>query len=199
MKTIELLLLDTVDNLGIVGEVVKVKPGYARNYLLPRGLAAPPTPGAVQKLAERRAEVKAELKAQQDERRALIERLAGYELTLMCSANEQGVLYAGISQHDIAEALRAEQFDIDDRFIRIGDQIKRLDSYDVPIVINQELRTEIKLWIVSDKPAEKLVDAVLDEEDAGAGLDESGTSEDSTPDGGADSEAEDATTHSENA
>ncbi len=92
MKTIELLLLDTVDNLGIVGEVVKVKPGYARNYLLPRGLAAPPTPGAVQKLAERRAEVKAELKAQQDERRALIERLAGYELTLMCSANEQGVL-----------------------------------------------------------------------------------------------------------
>jgi large subunit ribosomal protein L9 len=166
MKTIELLLLDTVGNLGIVGEIVKVKPGYARNYLLPRGLAAPPTPGAVQKLSKRRAEVKAELKTQHDERRALIERLAGYELTLMRSANEQGVLYAGISQHDIAEALRAEQFDVDDQFIRIGGQIKRLDSYDVPIVIAQELRTEIKLWIVSDKPAEKLVDTVLDEEDA---------------------------------
>lgn len=156
MKTIELLLLDNVDNLGIVGDVVKVKPGYARNYLLPHGLATMPTPGAIEKLAARRAEVEAELKALRAQQVSLMEKLAEVELTMERSANDQGILYGGVSQHDIAEALKAEGYEVEDRFIRIGDQIKRLDSYDIPIVIDKELKIEIKLWIVSDKPAEEL-------------------------------------------
>lgn len=156
MKTIELLLLDNVDNLGIVGDVVKVKPGYARNYLLPHGLATTPTPGAIEKLAARRAEVEAELKALRAQQVSLMEKLAEVELTMERSANDQGILYGGVSQHDIAEALKAEGYEVEDRFIRIGDQIKRLDTYDIPIVIDKELKVEIKLWIVSDKPAEEL-------------------------------------------
>ena len=156
MKTIELLLLENVDNLGIVGDVVKVKPGYARNYLVPHGLATTPTPGAIEKLAARRAEVEAELKALHAQQVSLIEKLAEVELTMERSANEQGILYGGVSQHDIAEALKAEGYEVEDRFIRIGDQIKRLDSYDIPIVIDKELKAEIKLWVVSDKPIEEL-------------------------------------------
>lgn len=152
MKQIELLLLENVDNLGIVGDVVKVKPGYARNFLLPRGLASPPTSGAIKRLAQRRAEVEAEMKKLRADQEQTIEQLADHEITIERSANDQGVLFGGVSQHDIAEALRSEGFGIEDRHVRIGEQIKRLDSYDIPIVIDKELRTQIKLWVVSDRP-----------------------------------------------
>jgi large subunit ribosomal protein L9 len=157
MKTIELLLLDNVANLGIVGDVVKVKPGYARNYLLPFGLGVKPSEAAIKRLASRRAEVAAEMAVLRKEHESLIEKINGIEITLERSANEQGVLYGGVTQHEIAEALRAEGFDmIEDRHIRVGEQMKRLDSYHIPVVLDKELKAEIKLWIVSDKPAEDL-------------------------------------------
>lgn len=154
MKTIELLLLETIENLGIVGDVVKVRPGYARNYLLPRGLAQAPSQGAIDRLAARRSEVEAELKQLAERQKALIAKLEGYELTLERSATEQGVLYGGVTQHEIAQGLREAGFAIEDRYVRLGEQIKRLDSYQVPVVINRELKAEIKLWVVSDKPLE---------------------------------------------
>ena len=156
MKQIELLLLETVDNLGIVGDVVKVKPGYARNYLLPHGLAEAPTQEKIDALAARRAEVEAELKKIRSEQEALIEKLAEVELTLERSANEQGLLFGGVSQHDIAEALQAEGYAVEDRHVRIGEKINRLDTYDIPIQLAKELKCEIKLWVVSDKPQEQL-------------------------------------------
>lgn len=156
-KSIELLLTESVDNLGIVGDVVKVRPGYARNFLLPRALAIKPTPGAIKRLAERRAEVERELKARRAVLEGIFEKLQNHEITLQRSANEQGVLFGGVSQHEIAEALKADGFSVvDDRMVRIGQQIKRLDSYQIPIVLANDLKTEIKLWVVSDKPAEQL-------------------------------------------
>jgi len=154
MKQIELLLLDTVDNLGIVGDVVKVKPGYARNYLVPHGLAEAPTQEKIQELAARRAEVEAEMKKLRGEQEQLIEKLAAVELTLERSANESGLLFGGVSQHDIAEALQAEGFEVEDRHVRIGEKINRLDTYDIPIQLAKDLKCEIKLWVVSDKPME---------------------------------------------
>ncbi len=157
MKTIELLLLDNVASLGIVGDVVKVKPGYARNFLLPFGLATTPSEAAIKRLATRRAEVAAEMAVIRKKHEALIEKINEFELTLERSANEQGVLYGGVTQHEIAQALRDAGFDmIEDRHVRIGDQMKRLDSYQIPVVIDKELKSEIKLWIVSDKPADEL-------------------------------------------
>lgn len=155
MKTIELLLLNTVDNLGIVGDVVHVKPGFARNYLLPHGIAVPPTPEKVKELASRRAEEAARLSKLASEQQAMIEKLDGFELTMERSANETGVLFGGVSQHDITLALQAKGFAVEDRYVRIGDQIKRLDSYDIPVVINKDLKAEIKLWVVSSNPEEQ--------------------------------------------
>jgi large subunit ribosomal protein L9 len=155
VKQIELLLLETIDNLGIVGDVVKVKPGYARNYLLPHGLAEAPTEEKIQELSARRAEVEAELKKLRGEQEALIEKLSDVELTLERSANEQGLLFGGVSQHDIAEALQAEGHAVEDRHVRIGEKINRLDTYDIPIQLAKDLKCEIKLWVVSDKPMEE--------------------------------------------
>lgn len=156
MKTLKLLLTETIDNLGIVGDVVQVRPGFARNFLLPRGYATDPSQGNINRLAARRAEVEKELAEKRAQLEVMLAKLEGHEVTLERSANEQGILYGGISQHDVAEMLRAEGFQIDDRAVRLGDQIKRLDSYTVPLVLAADLKTEIKLWVVSDKPLEEL-------------------------------------------
>ena len=156
MKSIQLLLTENVDNLGIVGDVVKVKPGYARNYLLPMGMATDPTPGNIERLAERRRQVEEEMRKLRQAQELMVGKLEGYELTIQRSANDQGVLFGGVSQHDIAQAMRDEGFEVEDRHIRIGQQIKRLDSYIIPIVIAQDLKTEIKLWVVSDRPTDQL-------------------------------------------
>ncbi|MEM6552435.1 MAG: 50S ribosomal protein L9 [Planctomycetota bacterium] len=158
MKNVELLLVETVENLGIVGDVVKVKSGYARNYLLPFGYATVPSEEKIAELAERRAQVEAELKQKAAAQDAMIQKLDGYELTLERSANDAGILYGGVSQHDIAAALREAEFDVEDRYVRLGQTIRRLDTYEVPVVINKELKTEIKVWVVSDRPMD------LDEE-----------------------------------
>lgn len=156
MKQVELLLTENVDNLGIVGDVVKVRAGYARNFLFPRLLATQPTPGAIKRLASRRVEVEKEMKKLRADREAVFARMEKLEITIMRSSNDQGILYGGVTQHEIAQAIRAEGYPIDDRHVRIGEQIKRLDTYMIPVVLDNDLRTEVKLWVVSDKPREAL-------------------------------------------
>ncbi len=155
-KTVELLLTENVDNLGIVGDVVQVKAGYARNYLLPMGLATQPTPEAMKAIEARRAEVEHELRQLREQQERLIARLENFEITLQRSANEAGQLYGSVTQHDIAVALQEENFAVTERDVRIGTPIKRLDSYDIPIQIADDLKTAIKLWVVSDRPIEEL-------------------------------------------
>jgi len=173
MKTIKLLLTESIEGLGIVGDVVTVKAGYARNYLLPRGFATEPSEGNIQRLAERRAQVEQEMRQKRLDQEGLIEKLQDYELTLERSSNEQGVLYGGVSQHDIAEMLRGEGFAIEDRAVRVGEQISRLDSYSIPIQLATDLKTQIKLWVVSDKPMEQLQsEEESDSAEQGAGQDQ---------------------------
>ena len=154
--TVELLLLENVENLGIVGDIVEVRPGYARNYLLPYGYATEPSPGAIKAVEERRAEVERQMKELRSQREKVIERLEGHEITLQRSANEQGVLFGSVTQGDIVDALGEEGFNISEREVRIGEPIKRLDSYQVPIQLDDDLRTELKVWVVSDKPVSQL-------------------------------------------
>ncbi len=151
-KTAELLLTENVDCLGIVGDVVTVKAGFARNYLLPHGYATIPTDRAKAKLAERRAAVQSELARVRGEMEALIEKIEGHEITIQQSCNDHGFLYGSVSQHDIAEALVEAGFDqITDRHVRLGTAIKRIDSYSIPIQVDQDLKTEVKLWVVADR------------------------------------------------
>ena len=155
-KNIKLLLNENVDNLGIVGDVVGVRPGYARNYLLPHGLATDPSPGNIKRIASRRAEVEKQLRELRAQQEALLAKLEDFELTMQRSANEEGTLFGSVNQHDIATALQEEGFNITDRDVRIGAPIKQLDSYQIPIQLAADLKTTIKLWVVSDKPAEQL-------------------------------------------
>lgn len=166
-KTVDLLLLENVEALGIVGDVVSVKIGYARNYLLPRNLATAPSQQLIEQLAEKRAEAERERAALRERREQDVEKLQGFEITLERACNDQGQLYGSVTQQDIADILNEQGFEIRDRDVRLPHTIKRIDSYDIPIKPEQDLEATIKVWVVSDRelPTDEEAETVeVDEE-----------------------------------
>ena len=153
-RSIELLLTDNVDNLGIVGDVVQVRSGYARNYLLPRGLGMKPSEEAIRNLAQRRVEAEKEMLRQAERRSEMVEKLEAFEVHLERSCNDQGMLYGSVSQKDVADALVAEGFAVKARDVRLAHTIKRLDTYDVLIKFNAELSATVKVWVLPDRELE---------------------------------------------
>src|SRR5437867_10489433 len=104
-KNLKLLLTESVDTLGIVGDVVNVRVGYARNFLLPRNLATTPTEEAIAAVAVKRADAERELAELRKQREVLIKTLEGVELTIKRSCNDLGHLYASVTQQQIAKPL----------------------------------------------------------------------------------------------
>lgn len=150
IKKVELLLTDNVENLGIVGDVVKVRPGYARNFLLPHGLAERPSKKRLDELQERRKQVQAELAAQRKSRETLHAKMVSVEIAVIRSCNDQGMLYGSVSQRDISDALREAGYDVDIRAVRLGQPIKRVGSYPVPIQLDRDLRLEVTFRVDPD-------------------------------------------------
>jgi large subunit ribosomal protein L9 len=153
-RSVKLLLTDNVDNLGIVGDVVNVKLGYARNFLLPRGLATPPSDELLAGLAERRKQAEKEVAALRKDREALISRLEGLEITMARACNDQGQLYGSVSQHDLAEALTDLGFPVKAREVRLPHTIKRLDMHEVTVRFDSDLQSHIKVHVVADRAME---------------------------------------------
>ena len=150
-KSIKLLLTENVDNLGIVGDVVNVKIGYARNYLLPRELATEPNEELLTQLADKRKKAEAELAELRKRREALIGKLEGLEITMERACNDQGHLYGSVTQHDIASGLNELGYAVRPREVRLAHTIKRLDAYDVTVKFDSDLEATIKLHVVPDR------------------------------------------------
>lgn len=155
-RNMQLLLLQNVENLGIVGDLVKVKGGHARNFLLPQGLAEFPTEERIEELKDARAAAQAELERVRGERESLIQRMEELELKLTRSANDLGALYGSVTQRDIGDALEAEGYPVEYRAIRLKSAIKRTGEYHVPIQFERDLKTEITVIVESDRPIEEL-------------------------------------------
>lgn len=151
-KTIQLLLTETVENLGIVGDVVTVRSGYARNFLLPRQLATDPSEEKIKALAERRAEAERDMAQRRQQRAEMIQKLEGFEATIERSCNDQGLLYGSVTQQDVVSLLAEHGYTLTPRDVRLTQTIKRIDSYEVLIKLDQDLESSIKLWVVSDRP-----------------------------------------------
>lgn len=150
-KNIQLLLVENVDNLGIVGDVVTVRLGYARNFLLPFGLATSPSDELLAQLQEKRKKAQAELAALRKQREGMVERLHEHTVTLVRACNDQGVLYGGVTQQDVAKALSDGGFAVSPRDVRLPHAIKRVETYDVLIKFASDLETTIKLVIEADR------------------------------------------------
>lgn len=155
-RPVELLLLRNVENLGIVGDIVKVRPGYARNYLLPHALAEHPTDAKIEALKEARAKAIAELAAQRAQREDTVQKLVGVSIKLIRSCNDQGVLYGSITQRDIADALVAAGYAVDMRAVRLAAPFRRIGSYTCTIQFEKELKADVAIEVAADRALEML-------------------------------------------
>ncbi|MBY0114181.1 MAG: 50S ribosomal protein L9 [Phycisphaerales bacterium] len=149
---VKLLLTDNVEALGIVGDVVNVRIGYARNYLLPRNLATQPSEEKIKALAAKRIEAEKLVAAQRKAREELIGKLQGVEIKLVKPCNDQGILYGAITQQEIAAELNKLGHAVKPRDVRIMQAIKRVDHYDVHIKLDSDLDATIKLHVEADRP-----------------------------------------------
>ncbi|MEO1279619.1 MAG: 50S ribosomal protein L9, partial [Planctomycetota bacterium] len=150
-RDLNLLLVENVDNLGIVGDVVKVKAGYARNFLLPRGLATEPDDELIKKLADRRAEAEKEVATLRANREEMAGKLDGQEITMVRACNDQGVLYGAVTQQDIAKALQTLGFDVKPREVRLPFAMKRIDNYEVLLKFATDLESHIRVFVEPDR------------------------------------------------
>jgi large subunit ribosomal protein L9 len=159
MPNVKLLLKESVKNVGRVGDLVEVSPGYARNYLLPLDLAVHPTPSNVKKVEERRKEVERQEKERRDQQAALIKQLTGVEVTLERRANEQGHLFGSVTATDIAKALQGQGFNIEAADVNLPGKLDRIDTYQVQIKFADDLATDVKVWVAPDPESKAAIDA----------------------------------------
>jgi large subunit ribosomal protein L9 len=153
MAMMEVLLRDDVDNLGARGEVVKVRAGYGRNYLLPQGLAVQATPANVKQIQMQR---KALLKKATEEK-GMAEQQADLlkEVTLEFArkVGEHGLLYGSVTSMDVAEAFAAKGYEIDRKKITLKDPIKETGEYEVPVKLHREVTANVKVVVKSEEEA----------------------------------------------
>lgn len=150
----KLLLRKSVDKLGEIGSVVTVADGYARNYLLPKRLAAHVTPGGLQQIEIEKKKVEAARREENANLLSIAESLRDVACTITARANEDGKLFGSVSAQMIADTLQSDGFAVDESMVALDEPIKRCDVFNVPIAVSQEIKTTIKLWVVSEDNGE---------------------------------------------
>jgi large subunit ribosomal protein L9 len=146
----EVILRETIDNLGRAGQTVKVADGYARNYLLPRKLAYPATAGNLKVIEfERQSLLRKETKQQEDAEK-LKSMLEPVEIVIRRKVGEQNALYGSVTNSDVAEALEKKGFQIEKRKIHMEDHIKALGEYSIPVRLFKDVTANVKLKVEAE-------------------------------------------------
>ena len=144
----QVILRNAVDKLGHPGDIVTVSPGYARNYLLPRGFAFEATEGNRKRIAQE----KSRLEAAENERRMAAENIATklgeVSVTFAARVGEEGKLFGSVTTADIAHQLEAQGYKIEKRQIELNEPIKSLGVYRVGIRLHADVKPEIKVWVI---------------------------------------------------
>lgn len=146
----KLVLRQDIDKLGKRGEVVKVSDGYGRNFLLPKQLALPATPGNLKRVELERRGVEVKHVRERQEAEDLARRLAAVSCTVARKVGENDALYGSVTNADIAAFLEKEGFGLDKRKIVLEEPIKALGIYAVPVRLHPEVTAEIKVWVVKE-------------------------------------------------
>ena len=156
----QVLLREDIDNLGARGEIVRVKAGYARNYLLPRQLAVEATSSNVKQiegeraaLAKREAKERSTAELQADQLRSLA-------LKFERKVGEAGVLYGSVTSMDIAHELKEQGYEIDRRKIALREPIKRFGNYNVPVRLHRDVTVELPVKVLGEGGVEVNVEAL---------------------------------------
>ena len=144
----EIILRQAVENLGKPGDVVTVKNGYARNYLLPHGFAYEATPGNLKRIAAERGRLEAAESERRSSAEDLAKRLEEVQLTFSARVGEEEKLFGSVTTADIAHQLEAQGFDIEKKQIDLHEPIKSLGVYKSPVRLHAEVKPEIKVWVI---------------------------------------------------
>lgn len=144
----EVILRQAVENLGKPGDLVAVKAGYARNYLIPRGFALAANEGNKKRIEQQ----KARLEAAENERRGaaqqLADRLEQVSLTFSARVGEEDKLFGSVTAADIAQQLHAQGFEIEKRQVDLHEPIKSLGVYRIPIKLHVDVKPEVRVWVI---------------------------------------------------
>ena len=144
----EIILRQAVENLGKPGDVVKVKSGYARNYLLPHGLAYEATPGNLKRIQQERDRLDAAENERRGAAQGIAEKLEQVSLTFSARVGEEGKLFGSVTAADVAQQLEAQGFHIEKRQIDLHEPIKALGVYRVPIRLHADVKPEVRVWVI---------------------------------------------------
>jgi large subunit ribosomal protein L9 len=144
------ILLDNVDNLGSIGDLVKVKPGYGRNYLIPQGKAALATPDNIKALEARRAELEKAAAEEISAAKARAKVIDGTEVVITANAGSEDKLFGSVGPIDICNALEEVQIEVERSEVRMPDgPIQELGEYEIGVHLHPEVDAQIKVRIVS--------------------------------------------------
>ena len=146
----EVLLMADVKDLGKEGEVVNVADGYARNYLVPKHLAAPVTEATRRRLAKIQREREESLKEQLASAQELANRIVSLSCTIPARTSDEQNLYGSVSETEIAAAMKDQGVEIDRDCIKLEEHIKTLGVYEVPVVLHPDVETTVKVWVVEE-------------------------------------------------
>jgi large subunit ribosomal protein L9 len=150
MANITILLRDDIDTLGGRGEIVKVRAGYARNYLLPQGLATLATKGNVKQIEGERAALLKKAAVEKSTADAQRDQMSSIALTFERKAGEGGTLFGSVTSMDVAEAIQAKGYEIDRRKIVLKDPIKETGEYTVKVKLHREVVLEIPVTVTAE-------------------------------------------------
>jgi large subunit ribosomal protein L9 len=145
---IQLILTQAIPGLGQAGDLIKVRPGFARNYLVPQGLGTFATQTNLRMVEKHRQRLKELEEARRADLQNLGAQIAQRSLTIEANANAEGHLYGSVNAEQIAAALRSEGFKIDPENVRIEGPLKELGLYSIKIHLAQDIDSEVKLWVV---------------------------------------------------
>ncbi len=146
---VEVILTEDISTLGSAGEVVRVRPGYARNYLLPQGKAMLATKGRVSELEHKRRVIEEKIRKEVGGHELVAKRLEQTELEFQVLAGEEGKLFGSITNADIAARLGEQGIKLDRRKIELSEPIKQLGEYEVTLKLHREVSTQIRVKVVA--------------------------------------------------
>jgi large subunit ribosomal protein L9 len=144
----EVILRQAVENLGHPGDVVTVSPGYARNFLLPRGVAFAATEGNKKRIAQEKARLEAAEAERREAAANVAKQLEEVSITFSARVGDEGKLFGSVTTADIAHQLEQQGFTIEKRQIDLHEPIKALGVYRVPVRLHADVRPEIKVWVI---------------------------------------------------
>ncbi|HJU54047.1 MAG TPA: 50S ribosomal protein L9 [Pyrinomonadaceae bacterium] len=171
MAHTNVLLREDIDELGARGEIVRVKAGYARNYLLPRKLAVEATASNVRQIEQERAALLKKEAKEKGTAEAQAEQLQAVRLNFTRKVGEHGILYGSVTSMDIAEALKERGYEVDRRRITLREAIKETGEFTVPVRLHREVTVELPVAVTAEggAPAESKTPAREPEVEAAAG------------------------------